>query len=75
MVDAGLFDSLAASLSTHSPLSQAYYKGTSTDQERRFSEKELSLKALKFPPQYDTKVLISLRPLSSLHTPAFFCLR
>ncbi|KAI0002131.1 hypothetical protein BJV74DRAFT_876601 [Russula compacta] len=34
-----------------------FFKGTSADQDRRFSDKELKLlKTLKFPPQFDTKV-------------------
>ena len=34
-----------------------FFKGTSADQDRRFSDKELKLlKSIKFPPQFDTKV-------------------
>ncbi|KAI0302421.1 hypothetical protein B0F90DRAFT_1714636 [Multifurca ochricompacta] len=34
-----------------------FFKGTSADQDRRFSDKELKLlKTIKFPPQFDTKV-------------------
>ncbi|KAI0251213.1 PWI domain-containing protein, partial [Lactifluus subvellereus] len=34
-----------------------FFKGTSADQDRRFSDKELKLlKSTKFPPQFDTKV-------------------
>ncbi|CAG8524005.1 14805_t:CDS:2 [Acaulospora colombiana] len=34
-----------------------FFKGTSTDQDRRFSDKELKLlKTLKFPPEFDQKV-------------------
>ncbi|KAH9067552.1 PWI domain-containing protein, partial [Lactarius vividus] len=34
-----------------------FFKGTSADQDRRFSDKELKLlKTLKFPAQFDTKV-------------------
>lgn len=65
-------------LSPFSPLVfipfSGFFKGTSADQDRRFSDKELKLlKTLKFPPQFDTKVLISLlRAPSSLHMPPFF---
>ena len=53
-----------------------FFKGTSADQDRRFSDKELKLlKTLKFPPQFDTKVLISFflvpLPLFTCH-PFFF---
>jgi hypothetical protein len=54
-----------------------FFKGSSADQDRRFSDKELKLlKTFKFPPQLDTKVHISLFfvPSHSLHTPAFFFL-
>lgn len=34
-----------------------FFKGTSTDQDRRFSDKETKLlKSMKFPPQFDKKV-------------------
>jgi len=34
-----------------------FFKGTSTDQDRRFSDKELKLlKSMKFPPEFDKKV-------------------
>ena len=34
-----------------------FFKGTSADQDRRFSDKELKLlKTIKFPSQFDTKV-------------------
>ncbi|KZS96357.1 PWI domain-containing protein [Sistotremastrum niveocremeum HHB9708] len=34
-----------------------FFKGTSTDQDKRFSDKEAKLlKSLKFPPEYDTRV-------------------
>ena len=37
-----------------------FFKGTSADQDRRFSDKELKLlKSIKFPPQFDTKVFTS----------------
>lgn len=36
---------------------QAFFKGTSADQDRRFSDKELKLlKTMKFPPEFDKKV-------------------
>jgi len=39
------------------PFLSGFFKGTSADQDRRFSDKELKLlKTLKFPPQFDTKV-------------------
>src|SRR5260221_9130537 len=42
-----------------------FFKGTSADQDRRFSDKELKLlKTIKFPSQFDTKV--SFRALSLL---------
>ncbi|KAH9174874.1 PWI domain-containing protein, partial [Lactarius sanguifluus] len=45
-----------------------FFKGTSADQDRRFSDKELKLlKTLKFPSQFDTKVNISLRRPSRSH--------
>jgi hypothetical protein len=38
-----------------------FFKGTSADQDRRFSDKELKLlKSIKFPTQFDTKVYSSL---------------
>lgn len=34
-----------------------FFKGTSTDQDRRFSDKEVMLlKTLKFPPEFNEKV-------------------
>ena len=43
-----------------------FFKGTSADQDRRFSDKELKLlKSIKFPPQFDTKVF----PFSFSSTP------
>ena len=34
-----------------------FFKGTSADQDRRFSDKELKLlKSMKFPPEFDKKV-------------------
>jgi hypothetical protein len=46
-----------------------FFKGTSADQDRRFSDKELKLlKTIKFPPQFDTKVTMSHhRSYLSLH--------
>lgn len=38
-------------------ISQGFFKGTSTDQDRRFSDKESRLlKSMKFPPEFDQKV-------------------
>lgn len=38
-------------------LLQGFFKGTSADQDRRFSDKELKLlKTMKFPPEFDKKV-------------------
>ena len=35
-----------------------FFKGTSADQDRRFSDKELKLlKTMKFPPEFEKKVL------------------
>ena len=41
-----------------------FFKGTSADQDRRFSDKELKLlKSMKFPPEFDKKVCrAALRP-------------
>ena len=37
--------------------SSGFFKGTSADQDRRFSDKELKLlKTMKFPPEFDKKV-------------------
>ena len=37
-----------------------FFKGTSADQDRRFSDKELKLlKTMKFPPEFDKKVRMS----------------
>jgi hypothetical protein len=44
---------------------QGFFKGTSADQDRRFSDKELKLlKSIKFPPEFDKKVC-HLRPCRS----------
>jgi hypothetical protein len=44
-----------------------FFKGTSADQDRRFSDKELKLlKSIKFPPQFDTKVTIHSPHLHSI---------
>jgi hypothetical protein len=51
------------------------FKGSSTDQDRRFSDKELKLlKTLKFPPQFDTKYLSFIFVTLSLssHATLFF---
>ena len=42
----------------HSPIvSIGFFKGTSADQDRRFSDKELKLlKTMKFPPEFEKKV-------------------
>ena len=41
-----------------------FFKGTSADQDRRFSDKELKLlKSLKFPPEFEKKVCWTLIPL------------
>ena len=38
-----------------------FFKGTSADQDRRFSDKELKLlKSMKFPPEFDKKVCTEL---------------
>jgi hypothetical protein len=37
-----------------------FFKGTSADQDRRFSDKEVKLlKSMKFPPEFDKKVCLS----------------
>lgn len=34
-----------------------FFKGTSAEQDRRFSDKEMKLlKSMKFPPEFDKKV-------------------
>ena len=74
MADAGLYNSCCLYFYSFTPL-LGFFKGTSADQDRRFSDKELKLlKTLKFPPQFDTKVLIFLlRPVSlSSHATLFF---
>jgi len=56
MADAGQSTALYISL-IYLLLSLGFFKGTSADQDRRFSDKELKLlKTLKFPSQFDTKV-------------------
>ena len=41
-------------------LDTGFFKGTSADQDRRFSDKELKLlKTMKFPPEFDKKVRTS----------------
>lgn len=36
-----------------------FFKGTSADQDRRFSDKELKLlKTMKFPPEFEKKVCV-----------------
>lgn len=38
-------------------LVKGFFKGTSAEQDRRFSDKELKLlKSMKFPPEFDKKV-------------------
>ncbi|KAI6116296.1 PWI domain-containing protein, partial [Pisolithus sp. B1] len=40
-----------------------FFKGTSADQDRRFSDKELKLlKSMKFPPEFEKKVPCQLLP-------------
>jgi hypothetical protein len=40
-------------------LSTGFFKGTSADQDRRFSDKELKLlKSMKFPPEFEKKVVV-----------------
>lgn len=49
--------SLLSSLALLISLLLGFFKGTSADQDRRFSDKELKLlKSIKFPSQFDTKV-------------------
>ena len=37
-----------------------FFKGTSADQDRRFSDKELKLlKTMKFPPEFEKKVFLA----------------
>ena len=41
--------------------STGFFKGTSADQDRRFSDKELKLlKTMKFPPEFEKKVFLRL---------------
>ena len=51
-----------------------FFKGTSADQDRRFSDKELKLlKSMKFPPEFEKKVLLEWPfYLSSLLKRLFF---
>ena len=45
---------------TGDDLCPGFFKGTSADQDRRFSDKELKLlKTMKFPPEFDKKVRMS----------------
>ena len=38
-------------------MASGFFKGTSADQDRRFSDKELKLlKTMKFPPEFNEKV-------------------
>jgi hypothetical protein len=58
MADAGKFPLFYRSFTiSHFLFLSGFFKGTSADQDRRFSDKELKLlKSIKFPPQFDTKV-------------------
>lgn len=48
-------------------LSTGFFKGTSADQDRRFSDKELKLlKSMKFPPEFEKKVIVRDVPLTCL---------
>ena len=59
LVSTRFFSFLVLTLSIFS-FPSGFFKGTSADQDRRFSDKELKLlKTLKFPPQFDTKVCYS----------------
>lgn len=52
-------------------LSIGFFKGTSADQDRRFSDKEVKLlKSLKFPAEFDKKVRTSLLPIPAAHKPS-----
>ncbi|KAI0034658.1 PWI domain-containing protein [Vararia minispora EC-137] len=55
MADAGkIIPSIISQLDS---LLSGFFKGTSADQDRRFSDKELKLlKTIKFPPEFDKKV-------------------
>jgi hypothetical protein len=65
MADAGKFLSFS-SFFLFINLYLGFFKGTSADQDRRFSDKELKLlKSIKFPPQFDTKVTIRSIPSPS----------
>lgn len=62
MADAGetrrfvWYPSAELTISFCSPI-PGFFKGTSADQDRRFSDKEIKLlKSMKFPPEFDKKV-------------------
>jgi hypothetical protein len=56
MADAGFYILLDCCYA-HTEAAVGFFKGTSADQDRRFSDKELKLlKSLKFPPEFDKKV-------------------
>jgi hypothetical protein len=47
--------------------STGFFKGTSADQDRRFSDKELKLlKSMKFPPEFEKKVIVGDLPYTYL---------
>lgn len=49
-----------------------FFKGTSTDQDRRFMDKEAKLlKTLKFPPEFEQKVCSLLRVTTNMLNPYF----
>lgn len=56
MADAGQFWN-ATQFGLGAELYIGFFKGTSADQDRRFSDKELKLlKSMKFPSEFDKKV-------------------
>ena len=58
MADAGLYDNKRyREMLIQILYFPGFFKGTSADQDRRFSDKELKLlKSMKFPPEFDKKV-------------------
>ena len=57
MADAGKHGGCVTYLRVSTEPLLGFFKGTSADQDRRFSDKELKLlKSMKFPPEFDKKV-------------------
>ena len=53
-----------------------FFKGTSADQDRRFSDKEVKLlKTMKFPPEFDKKVSVLETTARILCSTPFFLIK